>query len=96
MKEPWPVWKKIYSFRVYIYTISVLLFRHYTLPRRIKTKKYGKKKSFYRIKMVKTPKQISTNDCSFSKNGFLKHFKELEEIATETFPRGQKDNKYGL
>ena len=46
--------------------------------------------------MVKTPKQISTNDCSFSKNGFLKHFKELEEIATETFPRVQKDNKYGL
>lgn len=46
--------------------------------------------------MVKTPKQIGTNDYSFSENGFPKHFKELEEIATETFPRGQKDNKYGL
>ncbi len=46
--------------------------------------------------MVKTPKQISTNDYSFSENGFPKHFKELEEIVTETFPRGQKDNKYGL
>lgn len=32
----------------------------------------------------------------FLKNGFPKHFKELEEIVTETFPRGQKDNKYGL
>lgn len=61
-----------------------------------KNKKCGKKKSFHRIKMVKTPKQISTNDYSFSENGFPKHFKELEEIATETFPRGQKDNKYGL
>lgn len=46
--------------------------------------------------MVKTPKQIGTNDYSFSENGFPKHFKELEEIATETLPRGQRDNKYGL
>ena len=40
--------------------------------------------------------EIGRLQGSFSKNGFLKHFKELEEIATETFPRGQKDNKYGL
>ena len=46
--------------------------------------------------MVKTPKQISSNDYSFSENGFPMHFKELEEIVTETFPRSQKDNKYGL
>ena len=46
--------------------------------------------------MVKTPKQISTNAYSFSENGFPMHFKELEEIVTETFPRSQKDNKYGL
>lgn len=52
-----------------------------------KNKKCGKKKSFHRIKMVKTPKQISTNDYSFSENGFPKHFKELEEIVTETFQK---------
>ena len=52
-----------------------------------KNKKCGKKKSFHRIKMVKTPKQISTNDYSFSEKWLSKAFQGTGRNSNRDFSK---------